>query len=133
MQNLSDRRLAFFLPGLYEGGAERVILNLAEGISAKGYAVDLVLARAEGPYMRQVPSSVRLIDLKAGRVASSLPALVKYLRQERPVAALSALFANLVMLWARRVSGLSHRTIITEHNSLSSVTQSQRDLRWQAY
>ncbi len=29
----SRERVAFFLPGLYEGGAERVVLNLAEGIA----------------------------------------------------------------------------------------------------
>jgi len=55
-------RLAFFLPGLYDGGAERIMLNLAKGISARGYPVDLVLARMEGPFLDQVPSSVRLID-----------------------------------------------------------------------
>ena len=49
----SKERVALFLPGLYEGGAERSFLNLSQGIAARGYAVDLVLARAEGPYMEQ--------------------------------------------------------------------------------
>ena len=40
-----NERLAFFLPGLYEGGAERIILNLAQGVSERGHEVDLVLAR----------------------------------------------------------------------------------------
>ncbi len=51
----NKERLAFFLPGLYEGGAERTMLNLAIGIAERGYAVDLVLARAEGPFLDQVP------------------------------------------------------------------------------
>ena len=76
----SKERLALFLPGLYEGGAERVVLNLAKGISERGYPVDLVLARAEGPYMSQIPDSVRLIDLNAPRVLGSVPALIKYFR-----------------------------------------------------
>jgi glycosyltransferase involved in cell wall biosynthesis len=129
----SKPRVALFLPGLYEGGAERIVLNLADGIAARGYPVDLVLARAEGPYMPQVPRSVRLVDLEAPRVLGSVPALVKYLRCERPAALLSAMFANVIALWARRLSGLPQRVVISEHNTLSSVVRNQTDVRWQWY
>lgn len=129
----SKERVALFLPGLYEGGAERVFLNLAKGISARGYSVDLVLARAEGPYMTQIPNSVRLIDLKAPRVLGSLPALIKYLQRERPSALLSAMFANVIALWARRLCGIPGRLVITEHNALSSVVNNNNDLRWKLY
>ncbi len=129
----SKARFAFFLPGLYEGGAERIILNLSGGIAAKGYPVDLVLARAEGPYMPQIPKYVRLVDLKAERVRSSVPALVAYLRSERPTALLSGLFTNIIALWARRLSGIRQRVVITEHNTLSAVVSNQHDMRWQWY
>lgn len=129
----SKDRIAFFLPGLYEGGAERVILNLAKGVAERGYLVDLVLARAEGPYMSQVPPCVRLIDLKAARVLTSLPSLIRYLRSEQPTTLLSALFANVIALMARRLSGLPQRLVISEHNTLSSVMHNQPDLRWQLY
>ena len=131
--NIPRERLAFFLPGLYEGGAERVILNLAKGISSRGYSVDLVLARAEGPYMEQIPDSVRLVDLKAPRVMGSVPALMKYLHDEKPMAMLSALFSNVIALWAKRLSNIPTRLIISEHNTLSSVVADQKDLRWQIY
>jgi glycosyltransferase involved in cell wall biosynthesis len=126
-------RIAFFLPGLYEGGAERVFLNLAKGVAERGYPVDLVLARAEGPYLSQVPDCVRLVDLNAARVVASVSALSRYLRRERPAALLSALFANLIALVSRRVSGYPRRLIISEHNTLSSVTRNRADPRWQAY
>lgn len=129
----SKDRIAFFLPGLYEGGAERVFLNLAKGIADRGYPVDLVLARAEGPYMNQVPGCVRLVDLNATRVVTSVPALSRYLHREQPAAMLSALFANLISLLSRRLSGYPRRLIISEHNTLSSVTHNQNDLRWQIY
>jgi len=129
----SKNRIAFFLPGLYEGGAERVFLNLAKGIADRGYPVDLVLARAEGAYMNQVPDCVRLVDLNAARVVMSVPALSRYLRREQPAALLSALFANVIALITRRVSGYPRRLIISEHNTLSSVTHNRNDLRWQIY
>ncbi|HMB23181.1 MAG: glycosyltransferase, partial [Chloroflexota bacterium] len=95
--------------------------------------VDLVLARAEGPYMEQIPAGVRLVDLKAPRVLESVPALVKYLQHERPTALLSAMFTNIVAVWARRLSGVHHRLIINEQNTLSSLAGNKHDLRWKLY
>ncbi len=126
-------RLAFFLPGLYDGGAERIMLNLAKGITARGFPVDLVLARAEGPFLDELPDSVRLIDLKASRVLYSTPALVRYLRHERPVALLSILYANIIALWARRLAGIPQRVILGEHNTLSSVVNGEGGLRWRLF
>jgi glycosyltransferase involved in cell wall biosynthesis len=131
--NTTQKRLAFFLPGLYGGGAERIMLNLAKGISERGYPVDLILARAEGPYLAEIPVSVRLIDLKAARVLSSAPALIRYLRQERPAALLSALHANVVSLLSWRVAGVPFRVVVSEHNTLSYVVSGTPDLRWQIF
>jgi glycosyltransferase involved in cell wall biosynthesis len=131
--NVNKERLAFFLPGLYDGGAERIMLNLAKGIAARGYLIDLVLARAEGPYMGEVPGSVRLVDLKAPRVLGSGPALVRYLRREKPTVLLSVLYANIIAIWARRLAGIPQRVILAEHNTLSRVVIGERDFRWQIY
>jgi glycosyltransferase involved in cell wall biosynthesis len=133
MMTTLANRLAFHLPGLYDGGAERTILNLAKGIAGKGYAMDLVLSRAEGPYMAEIPDSVRLVDLKASRVMSSVPALVRYLHQEQPVALLSALYANIPALWAKRLSSYKGRVILSEQNTLSVVAADTPDLRWRIY
>jgi glycosyltransferase involved in cell wall biosynthesis len=129
----SKERLAIFLPGLYDGGAERTLLNLAEGIAARGFPVDLVLARAEGPYMAEIPGSVRVIDLKATRVMTCLPALVRYLKNERPAALLATLYANIIAVWARRMAGVPHRVVLNEQNTLTSVSTGEKDLRWKLY
>lgn len=117
---VSHKRLAIFLHGLYEGGAERTILNLAQGMAGCGVAVDLVLARAVGPFMPQVPPEVRLIDLQAPRVMLSLPALARYLRRERPDALLSGIdYTNLIAILARRLEKQPRRLVVVEHNTLS--------------
>jgi glycosyltransferase involved in cell wall biosynthesis len=131
--NASKERLAIFLPGLYDGGAERTLLNLAEGIALKGFPVDLVLARAEGPYMAEIPDSLRVIDLKVPRVMMCLPALVRYLRKERPTALLSTLYANIIAVWARWIAGTPQRVVLNEQNTLSSVSNGENDLRWKLY
>jgi len=115
-------RVAFFLPSLSGGGAERVITGLASGFAKQGIAVDLVLAKAAGPYLAEVNSQVRVIDLDARRVLTSLLPLVGYLRRERPAAMLSTLdHANIVALWAKRIAGVSTRLWVRESNTHSQA------------
>lgn len=114
------KRLAIFTSNMDGGGAQRVSLTLAEGMVEHGYRVDLVLSRAEGPYLTEVPSSVRIVDLDAGRVLASLPGLIRYLRRETPFAMLTSLnHVNIVGLWARRLAGARTRLVVSEHNTLS--------------
>jgi glycosyltransferase involved in cell wall biosynthesis len=133
-----QRRVAVFLPALYGGGAERTMLNLAGGIACRGYSVDLVLAQAEGPYLNDVPSKVRLVDLGRGRIVERnrtlrrLPSLVRYLRHEQPDAMLSALSrANFAALFARRAAGLPKRVVVNEqaHVSTDAANQPSRFVR----
>lgn len=115
------RRLALFLPSLRGGGAERVMVHLARGFAERGFQVDLVLAKAEGPYLAEVPPSVRVVDLRASRVLFSLPGLVRYLRKERPYALLSALnHANVIVCLAHRLARVPSRLVISEHTTLSA-------------
>jgi glycosyltransferase involved in cell wall biosynthesis len=130
MQNPADTRLAIFIPDLVLGGAERSMLKLAGGMAARGYPIDMVLARAEGPFLKEVPKTVRVVDLKASRVLTSLFPLVRYMREERPAAILAVLHANNVALWARKLSGAKTRIIVSERNTLSTEAEAQKsDLR----
>lgn len=122
--------LAIFLPSLRGGGAERVMVNLARGFSERGLAVDLVLAKAEGPYLAQVPSEVRIVDLRARRVLLSLPGLVRYLRSQQPKALLSALnHANVVALSAQQLARVPARVVVSVHSTLSRAIDNSQDLR----
>jgi glycosyltransferase involved in cell wall biosynthesis len=125
-KKMSDRqkRVALFISHMRGGGAQRATLKLAGGIAEHGYAVDLVLAKAEGPFLSELPESVRLVDLNASRVLFSTSALIRYLRRERPAAMLSALhYVNIVALWARRLAGVSTRVVVSERNQLSHASE----------
>jgi glycosyltransferase involved in cell wall biosynthesis len=112
--------VALFLRGLYGGGTERILLTLARGFAERGLKVDLVLARAEGPYLAQVHPQVRIVDLQAQWMPSSLPKLVRYLRQVQPLNLIAALhYPCEIALWARQLAGVSTRIIVSEHNTLS--------------
>jgi len=113
----SRDRIAFFIPSLVAGGAERVMVNIARGFADQGALVDMVLAKASGPYLASLPSTVRVIDLGARRVMGTLPGLVRYLRRERPSVLVASLsHANVVALWARAIARVRTRVFVTEHN-----------------
>lgn len=125
-EKYANGKLAIFLPNLDGGGAERTMLNLAEGMAARGYNVDLVLAQADGSYAKSVSTSLRVVDLGRGSLARRfktvrrLPALVRYLRKEKPEVLLSALTeANVVALCARFIARYPDRVVVNEQNTLS--------------
>lgn len=120
----SQKRLAIYLPTLVSGGTERAMLNLAVGFVQRGFSVDFVLAQCEGSFMAHIPEAVRLIELnsmhvRAGRSVISLPALVRYIRKERPSALFTALHANVIAVWARWIAGVPFSLVISEQNTLS--------------
>jgi glycosyltransferase involved in cell wall biosynthesis len=49
------------------------------------------------------------------------------------VALLSTLYANIVAVWARRLTGIPQRIILNEQNTLTSVSTGEKDLRWKLY
>ena len=96
------------------------MLNLAHGIAAAGYPLDLVLAKAKGEFLSEVREPVRIVDLNASRALTSAPALVRYLRRERPEAMLSVFgFLNVVALPAWRLSRVKTRLFVNEQNTVS--------------
>jgi glycosyltransferase involved in cell wall biosynthesis len=112
--------VAIFMPDVEGGGAERVMVTLANGFAARGHRVDLVLAQARGSYLGEVAGNVRVVDLKAGRVAASLLPLTRYLRRERPTALLSAMnHVNIIAIIAKRLAGVPMRLVVSERNAPS--------------
>lgn len=119
-EKMPKQHLAIYLPSLGGGGAERVMATLANAFAERGFAVDLVLAAAEGPYLKELSAKVRVVDLKSGRVTRSLPGLVAYLRRERPQVMLTALnHANVIAVLARFISRVPTRLVVSERNTLT--------------
>jgi glycosyltransferase involved in cell wall biosynthesis len=138
-----------------------MMVTLAGAFRERGHRIDLVLARAVGNFFDEIHPGVRVVDLGVRtllpalpvllrngadgramlpallppappRVLGAIPALERYLRDERPDAMLSALnYSNLAALWARRLSGAPTRLVVSERNTLSvrARRSSERSLR----
>ncbi len=121
------RPVAFFLPSLGGGGAERCMLTLAQGFASEGLEVDMLLATANGPYLSQVTGKLRIVDLKSKSIWTCFPELTRYIARERPVALISALeHANFVALIANRFSGTDTRVVVTTHTMVSMAARAAK-------
>lgn len=113
-----ERPVSFLLPHLGYGGVERVTLNLARGLSDRGWPVHLVVGVEEGELAGDLSDDIAIVALGAPRVASSLPALAGYLRRARPSVLLSAkTHVNVVALMANRLSNTRTPHVVCEHSS----------------
>ncbi len=121
-------RIALFAPSLRGGGAERSAANLAGGMAARGFRVDMVLVRACGPYLDSLSEDVNVVDLNSSRVLFALPGLVRYLRHSRPHVLISFMdHANIIALMARTISGASTKVIGTVRNDKEAGVRQTRD------
>jgi len=57
-------KIAIYVSSLKGGGAERVMLDLAECLQAQNHSVELLLARYEGDFLKQLPGNLSIITLK---------------------------------------------------------------------
>jgi len=68
---LHPLRIAFLLDSLSGGGAEKVMLTLAEGFANRGYIVDLLVCKMKGALLEIIPSNVTVIPLAPSPALSS--------------------------------------------------------------
>lgn len=117
--------IAIYLHTLYNGGIERVLLNLIRELVKRGMTVDLVLDYfGYSPYLSQFPPEVKVIQHNAHGLLSRLKKLMGYLRQEQPVVLLSANhYPNEIAILAKRLSNVPTHVVVSEHTTLSSEIQ----------
>lgn len=115
---MTRRRVAFVLPSLAGGGAERVMLNLAGALDRGRFEPLLVVLSATGPLSAAVPSSIDVVDLASPRLRDALGALARCLRRIRPHVAISTLgYLNLALLGLRPLLPADLRLAVREANA----------------
>jgi len=115
-----ERKISVFIPTLNGGGAEKVMVTLANAFSARGYDVDLVLVKKCGPYIDDVLDEVNVVNLDSGRTLKALFPLIKYFLKSKPAAILSAMtHANLVAIGAKMLSRTNAKLVVSEHGLIS--------------
>lgn len=112
--------VALFVPSLGGGGAEKMVVHIANTLVERGYVVDLVLSHDHGELSPLVDERVRRVDLASPQVSRSLGALCAYLVRVRPPGLLSVLDrANVVAVLARLLTRSPTRIVISQRSNYS--------------
>lgn len=105
--------VALFLATSGHSGVDRIMPLMMAEFLRRGIRVDLLHVRRHGPLLASVPEAVRVFDLGTRHVSTSLPALVHYLRRERPDALLCDKDrVNRVGLIGRCLAGTPTRVVV---------------------
>jgi glycosyltransferase involved in cell wall biosynthesis len=83
-------KVCIFITTFGDGGVERMLVNLARGLSTLGVAVDFIVKTAQAPYLEHLPDAVRLIEFGAGKRKMRERQLLAYLNDSQPDILISA-------------------------------------------
>lgn len=122
---MSHQVISLFIPSVHGGGAEKAMLVFAAELVKRGFGVDLVVAKFQGPHVSSIPQGVRVVDLQSSRMLKAIPRLVQYFAETRPQAVYSTItHANIAAVWAARRAGLTAPVIVRQSNAPRAETKS---------
>lgn len=114
MKNKSG--IAIFSPSLEGGGAELVVVNLANHLYYYDKNISLILSKSSGLLIKSLSADIELIDLKSKRVIFSLFKLIKYLQKARPKVLIShQSHLNIIAILAKILAHSHTKLIVCEH------------------
>ena len=129
-------RIACLFSTSGHSGVDRFARHLIPALARRGYAVDLLKVRRHGPNLNpdrgETPEGVRIIDLGSRHTYACLPAIVRYLRRERPTAMLSDKDrVNRTALLSRALARVPTRLVVRSGTTISIDLASRGMLeRW---
>jgi glycosyltransferase involved in cell wall biosynthesis len=113
--------LAFFIQDLREGGAERNVARVLNGIVARDIPTDLVVIRRTGSFFEELDPRVNVVQLPQTRTITSILGLKRYLETRRPTALVASLtHTNVAAIVANMLAKQRTRLIVVERNQFST-------------
>jgi glycosyltransferase involved in cell wall biosynthesis len=82
--------VCLFILKFGDGGVERMMVNIARGLSLIGARVDFIVKETQAPYLHLLPPEVRIIKFHVSKQKAALPKLLDYLKRNDPDILLSA-------------------------------------------
>ena len=118
----SGKHVAFVLPSLAAGGAERVQVELAHAFLARGHRISFVLRQRRGDLLDALDPAISVHSLDVARVRGLPVPLVRTLRALRPDAVLAAMWPLTGMTAALcRLVQPRPRIVVSEHTDFRTA------------
>jgi glycosyltransferase involved in cell wall biosynthesis len=126
----SSYDIAIVLHDLRGGGAERAMLRLASGFHDAGRRVVLILVKAQGEYLQDVPATIPIVDLASGSVFGAIPKLASWIRRNKPGKILAALtHVNIAVIVASKFARFQGPVVVSERNQISEKAAAAQRVR----
>ncbi|RPG55918.1 MAG: hypothetical protein CBD95_005245 [Flavobacteriales bacterium TMED235] len=71
-------KIAFILPDLRAGGAEKVCINLATDWIDKGHSITFVLMNKRGEYLKNISKKIKIVSLKKKKTETNFFSTPKF-------------------------------------------------------
>lgn len=85
------KTIAFMLPSLVAGGAERVFVNLLKEFDRSRFDLHMIVIDPTGPFLKMVPDDIVFHGLGYKKVSRAIPEIVNTIRKINPDIILSTL------------------------------------------
>jgi glycosyltransferase involved in cell wall biosynthesis len=107
-QNMTDNthinRISIFMYSFRDGGAEKVMIKIANNLSDRNYCVDIIVADNVGPYTDMINSTIKVSKIEGNNSLSLAYNLYDYLRETKSDILLSTMeMPNIISLIATRL------------------------------
>lgn len=118
------KHLAFLVPELGKGGAERAVANLASDLARRGHKVSILTLRPGGAYEATLDPGVSLINLDLASARQVIGPLARAVRTHAIDAVFTVLFhLDLYTLLSRLIHGWKAEIILCFQNTPSVVAR----------
>ena len=112
-------QVCFFIYSFTGGGAEKMMINVANELHARGYQVEIMLVDASGPYTSLVDPKIDVSEIGGSNTIEIQYNLWKYLRSNEPDVFLSTMeIPNIVSVIATRTLSIPVALRIANINSM---------------
>ena len=122
------KRVCFVLPSLAGGGAERVAVQVLSALDERRWDRSMYLFEREGPYLADLPASVRLSSSTSTSRIGRILELRRYIREARPDLVVSFL-SYFTVLAAVKAAAVGARVVFVLGTPMSAFLN-DADYHW---
>ena len=120
MNNYFNAPIFFYIQNLEPGGAQPVMIGIANELSRRGIEIHLIANSTSGFWRSAIDPEIKLHDLKASNAFLALYQLVFLIKATKPKVIISAMtHANLTAVLARIASFSDAKVVISERHACS--------------
>lgn len=124
---MSKINIAFYIPRMTFGGAERVIINLIDGfLATQKYIIDLILWERKGEYINDISGEVNVIELGIKYEYFAVNPLISYLRNSKTEVIFSN-YAHISLILAKKMIFNKVKICLIFHNYIENDLRTKRN------